>query len=261
MRRLSQLEPLWTVISTLSWMPNFNHRSISLSAFLVICQQEHPIPQRRLTSTASAMPESARVKSSFSLRKSRCASPARLFTSWRCAYLRDSLATRLIGLGNVYFCRVESDAPVVVKQGDAYRATYVESITCTGFTETRHRPTGAPRKQYDAIWMSLTVTDYYEPIPDPTIVGAENATLAKTLTAQVQQLAAAVAEHEAAGHHVVGTFSPGDLERIEAPDAGETLRIMRERFALRKMEREEGRELPILLPEPEDGPLFEELLE
>jgi hypothetical protein len=117
--------------------------------------------------------------------------------------LRSALINKQVAYGDVYFCKVE-DSITVVKQGLAYRAAYVDSIQVTGFSERKHHPTGAPRRQYDAVWMSVKYTEYYENIPDPDTVGGENR--GTPLLEQISQLATAVAKYFASGRPVGGTL-------------------------------------------------------
>merc|ERR1712000_646314 len=119
--------------------------------------------------------------------------------------LRGSLVARLVAKGQVYFARVE-DGITVVHEGQMYRAAYIDKIQCTGFRQTKHRPTGAPRHQYDAIWMHVNITELEEYIPDPDAVGNEN--MATPISTQIQWLLTAIADYES-GSHVSGTLGSG----------------------------------------------------
>lgn len=118
--------------------------------------------------------------------------------------LRSTLVNKLVAYGDVDFARVEKELIKVVKQGNAYRAAYIDSIQVTGFSETKHKPTGAPRTQHDAIWMFVKYSEYYENIPDPSTVGLEDRGM--PLGDQVNQLATAVAKYFASGHVPGGTL-------------------------------------------------------
>ncbi|KHN96100.1 uncharacterized protein MAM_05948 [Metarhizium album ARSEF 1941] len=78
--------------------------------------------------------------------------------------LRSSLIAKLVSRGDVYFCRA-GDSITIVKQGNAYRGVYVDSFQVTGYTQTKHHPTGAPRDQYNAIWMTVEYSEYFLSIP------------------------------------------------------------------------------------------------
>jgi hypothetical protein len=125
--------------------------------------------------------------------------------------LRGGLVARLVAKGQVFFAKVE-DGITIVHEGQMYRAAYIDKIQCTGFRQTKHRPTGAPRYQYDAIWMHVNITELEEYILDPDSVG--NEIMGTPINTQVQWLLAAIAKYES-GTHVVGTLpsggSPGHL--------------------------------------------------
>ncbi|KAK9444033.1 uncharacterized protein VB005_02559 [Metarhizium brunneum] len=125
------------------------------------------------------------------------------------------MIAKLVAYGDVAFCRVE-DSLTVVKQGPAYRAAYVDSFLVTGYTQTKHHPTGAPRDQYNAVWMTIEYTEYFENISDPTEVGGENR--ATPLGTQMTQLATAVAAYLAAGRPIGGTLHPSNPELPQFPD-------------------------------------------
>ncbi|KAJ9606489.1 hypothetical protein H2200_009450 [Cladophialophora chaetospira] len=119
--------------------------------------------------------------------------------------LRGSLVARLVGKGQTSFTRVEDDISLV-HEGQMYRAAYIDKIQCAGFRQTKHRPTGRPREQYDAIWMHVNITEYEEFIPADGIVGLENR--ATPVATQLQWLLEAIAKYNA-GTHVGGTLPSG----------------------------------------------------
>ncbi|KAJ6443353.1 hypothetical protein O9K51_04532 [Purpureocillium lavendulum] len=119
--------------------------------------------------------------------------------------LRISLLAKLIAHHDAYFVKVE-DTVTQTKEGQLYRAAYVDSIHVTGFSETKHRPTLAKRTQYDAIWMRVEYTEYAESLDGEGTLGGEGGTRGTPIAEQIQQLEAAVAEHAAAGVHVIDTL-------------------------------------------------------
>lgn len=122
--------------------------------------------------------------------------------------LRASLIAKLIDTHDAYFVKVE-DTITQPMEGRAYRAAYVDSIQVTGFSQSKHHPTGGPRTQHDAIWMFVQYTVYSGNIEDGTFGGDEAWTRGTPIAEQALQLGDAIAKHEAAGTHVGGTLPSG----------------------------------------------------
>lgn len=99
--------------------------------------------------------------------------------------LRQSLITKLIAYNDVFFCKL-------VKQGQAYRAAYVDNLQVTNFKEWHDHPTAAPMRQYDAIWMHIKYTELYESIPDSDTVAQTDYDRGLTLQEQMDQLSIAM---------------------------------------------------------------------
>lgn len=127
--------------------------------------------------------------------------------------LRKALLAKLVAYGDVYFCKVE-DAVTILHSGWAYRAIYVNSIQVDQFTQTKHHPTGGPRDQYDAFWMTVKYTEHHEIITPDGTTKIEDRTKGTPLLDQIIQLDAALAAHLKIGVPVGGHVGTGDTVPI-----------------------------------------------
>lgn len=120
--------------------------------------------------------------------------------------LRSSLVAGLVDK-HAYIVKVE-DTITQPEDGRIFRAAYVDSIQVTTNVQTKHRPTGAPRSQYNAIRMNVKYTEYSQSIDDNGALSGEGWTRGATVAEQISLLAAAAAEYEK-GRHIGGTLHTG----------------------------------------------------